>query len=650
MHPDVIAVGAVDNQGNMPTWVNRGLGIDLVAPGVDVVSTFYTGIDWIPQNVNNNALFRCRDSLSAPPGYGPCSGTSMASPHVAGAAGLLRSINPLLSSAQIKHLLTSNASRRLSPNNTLGHGMPNMLASVRSALGSAREQTLINRLTPLFRLYTTTGTDNFYTTSPQMAMAAMYGSLQPQPEVENSRVTWSSNLGRLTPGYSEFPRPPFSWYENPRADVYIFTTHRNPFNPEQDLVPLYRLSYTGNYTGGNLRDVNHTYATDPARVSIYRSNNYNMDGIEGYIFPRYEPQPPGTERLYRKYNPTRHDTAIFPESMLSQMTADGYTANQGDDWIGYVYVNQDSDSDGLIDGFERVVGTGINNPDSDRDGIADGIEVNTYPYTDPLDNIPSPVFVHTTPRNQATSWRRIAFSEPFSDSPVLLSQMQSYFGADTAATRVRNLTNDGVSIRLEEETSRDTETGHTTETVGLLGLPAGEILNANGEVIGEAGFIMSGVSGNNDWRRLNFSGSYTDPVVVMEMTTYNGGHPSHMRLRDVTASSVRYQIEEWDYLDQGHASETMGYVVMEQGRHTLANGMQVQVGSARINHAWSQINIPALDGVPVLLSQSQTYAGGQAVVTRQRNISASGFQIRLQEEEGNDGSHATETVGYLAID
>jgi hypothetical protein len=133
------------------------------------------------------------------------------------------------------------------------------------------------------------------------------------------------------------------------------------------------------------------------------------------------------------------------------------------------------------------------------------------------------------------------------------------------------------------------------------------------------------------------------------MTTYNGGHPSHMRLRDVTASSVRYQIEEWDYLDQGHTTETMGYVVLERGQHRLADGKLIQVGTSSINHAWSQINIPAMGGVPVLLSQSQTYNGNQAIVTRQRNITASGFQIRVQEEEGNDGGHARETVGYLAI-
>jgi hypothetical protein len=45
----------------------------------------------------------------------------------------------------------------------------------------------------------------------------------------------------------------------------------------------------------------------------------------------------------RKYNATRDDHAIFPESQISAMTAQGYTQNSGSDWIGYVYPNTNDD-------------------------------------------------------------------------------------------------------------------------------------------------------------------------------------------------------------------------------------------------------------------------------------------------------------------
>ncbi len=41
---------------------------------------------------------------------------------------------------------------------------------------------------------------------------------------------------------------------------------------------------------------------------------------------------------------------------------------------------------------------------------------------------------------------------------------------------------------------------------------------------------------------------------------------------------------------------------------------------------------------------------GSAVVTRQQNASTTGFEVKVQEEEANDGAHASETIGYIAIE
>lgn len=382
----VIGVGAVDTEETVPLWSNRGPEIDLVAPGVDILSTFNADMDWIleyPDKYNIPFSPNCGDSVSAPSRYGPCSGTSMSTPHVSGIAAILRSANPLLNKWQIKEILISKASRADNPDNAYGHGLIDPLASVKAVLGTANGVTLKNRLTPLFSLYSSAGQDHFYTTVPQMAMAALYEHLQPQPTA--GEVKWRSSGGSRTPGYYSFPR--FSWMpsEPPKASVYIFTTHNNPVDPANELVPLYRLSYQGNYTGSNPLNVDHTYTTEKRGIKLFERYGYMLDGIEGYIYPRtVSSQPPGTVRLYRKYNPTRDDHAIFPESELASMNAQGYTRNTGNDWIGYVYLNQDSDRDGLIDGFEAVIGTDSTIPDSDFDGLRDGYEVNYY-YTDPLD-------------------------------------------------------------------------------------------------------------------------------------------------------------------------------------------------------------------------------------------------------------------------
>jgi hypothetical protein len=63
--------------------------------------------------------------------------------------------------------------------------MPDALASVQDVLGTSNGVQLKNRLTQLFSLYSAKGYDHLYTTKPQMAMAGMYGALQPQPDSES---------------------------------------------------------------------------------------------------------------------------------------------------------------------------------------------------------------------------------------------------------------------------------------------------------------------------------------------------------------------------------------------------------------------------------------------------------------------------------
>ena len=371
----VIAVGAVTNDPNV-LWTGSSYGSaqDLVAPGQNIMSSVYTGRDWIPASCGDNS------PNGSYPGYGNCTGTSMAAPYVSGIAGLVRSANPLLSKDNVYQILTASASRAFSWSAQYGYGVPNAGASVRAALGIvAYGRQLTNRVAPLFSLYGNTGQDYFYTTVPQMAAGAIFATMQPQPT--NAYSTTYQPVGPLTPGYVNFPIDAYSQlFFKPRASVYILTTESNMTGSYTWLVPLYRMSYVNNYTGNQ----DHTYTTEPAGIESFKSVGYKLDGIEGYIYSKSGIQPYGTVRLMRKYNSSRDDHAIFPESELNTMIAQGYTQNSGNtDWIGYVYPNSDLDGDGLIDGFESLVGTCGFRADTDYDGRTDGQEVNQYPYTDP---------------------------------------------------------------------------------------------------------------------------------------------------------------------------------------------------------------------------------------------------------------------------
>ena len=237
-----------------------------------------------------------------------------------------------------------------------------------------------------------------------------------------------------------------------------------------------------------------------------------------------------------------------------------------------------------------------------------------------------------------------------SDTPVVMVSPETFDGADTAGLRLRNIGAGGFQVKIEEEQSRDSETAHTSEVVGYLALEPGPIWNSFGSFVGEAGRISSNQNDGGQWRTVTLQRSYSDPVVLMNIATYNGTQPAHIRVRNVTSSSFEYQIEEWDFLDQSHITEDMGYLVLETGSHVLPDGTQIDVGVLQTGHSWANVFFSATFAAsPVTLSQSQTYIGEQAVITRQRNITNTGFEVRLQEEEGNDNWHFVETIGYVAV-
>jgi hypothetical protein len=243
--------------------------------------------------------------------------------------------------------------------------------------------------------------------------------------------------------------------------------------------------------------------------------------------------------------------------------------------------------------------------------------------------------------------------EAWVDLPVpaiVLASIETFNGGDAAGLRMKDLGSSGFAIKIEEEQSLDLETQHAAESVAYAVFVPGLITNAFGEVIGEAGIVNQNQEGADTWYTVDLQGAYSNPVVLMNAMTYNGGNASHIRVRPKNGRSFQYQTEEWDYLDQAHLNESIAFLVFESGVHELPGGRMIEAGTAETDHQWRDIPFStSFASSPITLSQSQTYREGQAVVTRQRSESADGFEVRLQEEEANDGNHTFESVGYVAI-
>ncbi|MEL7240454.1 MAG: flagellin, partial [Planctomycetota bacterium] len=91
-------------------------------------------------------------------------------------------------------------------------------------------------------------------------------------------------------------------------------------------------------------------------------------------------------------------------------------------------------------------------------------------------------------------------------------------------------------------------------------------------------------TGDHNWQVVNFIESYNNPIVVAGPTSSNGADPNHVRLRNVTSTGFEFRIEEYGNYDGVTPAETFGWMVMEQGIHTLADGTLVEAGQVQVDH------------------------------------------------------------------
>ncbi|WP_295939818.1 S8 family serine peptidase [uncultured Xanthomonas sp.] len=158
--PGVISVGASLGTPQEPNleapYSNGGASLTLTAPGGGVTredGVFGAGEQPCPllNNIGNNGFSTSRVGVMSTwtEGTGTqwlhcyryLSGTSMAAPHVSGVIGLMLSVNPSLSPAQITNILQSSAGPVVCPSGGCGAGMLNAEAAVARARSVAGQWT-----------------------------------------------------------------------------------------------------------------------------------------------------------------------------------------------------------------------------------------------------------------------------------------------------------------------------------------------------------------------------------------------------------------------------------------------------------------------------------------------------------------------------
>lgn len=130
-----LSVGSTTFLDTVPSYSNTGAKLDITAPGDQVLSTYLSGAGCV-----GNTRYDC------------LSGTSMATPHVAGSAGLLYSLHPTWNAKQIRYALLNSPDKIggfSGFDNTYGFGRLNALSALNSSSFSSDTTAPTASLNPI---------------------------------------------------------------------------------------------------------------------------------------------------------------------------------------------------------------------------------------------------------------------------------------------------------------------------------------------------------------------------------------------------------------------------------------------------------------------------------------------------------------------
>ena len=253
---------------------------------------------------------------------------------------------------------------------------------------------------------------------------------------------------------------------------------------------------------------------------------------------------------------------------------------------------KDSDGDGLSDELEaNTYGTDPTRADTDGDGISDGQEVALW----------------------GLNWN-----------------------ADSDGDGIENLLDwdsDGDGFSDGEEQAEGTDPKDRDSKVAALPMEAGE------------------VAADHEWKQVTFGRQFNNPVVVVGGLSSEDGQPAVVRMRNITGSGFEIRVQEWECYDGEHAKETVGYLAVESGVHSLPGNLKVEAGQLLFSKAAVFVPVTfkqVFQAAPVVLSSVATVNDPAAVAIRLKGVTTKGFSLCLQEQEANAQDHRAEIVSYIA--
>ncbi|MBW7953381.1 S8 family serine peptidase [Candidatus Dojkabacteria bacterium] len=263
--------------------------------------------------------------------------------------------------------------------------------------------------------------------------------------------------------------------------------------------------------------------------------------------------------------------------------------------------------------------------------------------------------LNTTDHN----WKQVSFTQVYDQAPIVLAQIQTENGGDPAEVDIRNITPLGFEYRIEED-GLLLDQLHANETISWLAVPRQGADELWGEVMVD-----------HNWINVMLPDLMSHvPAVIAKVASENGGDTVEVDLRRVETGMFSVRIEEdlragWDGL---HTFEKVVWYAQAVDPDPVSNSYNVSPSAinfesdsgtqragllTKVDHNWFTYSFAQpFSSIPLIFFDIQSENGGDTSMPDIRNLSETGFQIRVEEDviAGWDGSHTFEKIGWIAFE
>lgn len=270
---------------------------------------------------------------------------------------------------------------------------------------------------------------------------------------------------------------------------------------------------------------------------------------------------------------------------------------------------------------------------------------------------PSIFHIYTLPNGQkliagvanlvSGNWKEVVFPEAFSSTPVVFTQVTSDNDAATVVVQTRKVESSHFEIRLKEEEAADGL--HTGETVAWIAVEPGLLGGTN------SCEIKNSITIGSTLGTLAFAQSYGQvPNLLSSLQSNVSQDPVSLRTQLVTEDSAQTFLQEEisKDIETIHPTEEIAYLAIEPGSFLSDENEVVfgENGSLQVTTNWQFVNFQNSYLNPVVVAGPLSLNDPEPATTRIRNVSKTGFEIRLEEWDYQDGAHAPETVSYVVVE